>query len=314
MRKDKKINALFQIDSLSLLNLETDSSLAIIKEGLKLGVNVWITDPKDLTFYAGRIFNIACRVKDLSLKLYKPKKMFLENFDFFFIRQDPPFDMNYISNCYLLELHKRLNKKPLFINDPTGIKNFTEKIFPLYFHGVMPKTMVSSRFEDLKFMFKKHNTLVFKPLYCKGGEGIYKFSRNDEHALTTFQKLLSKYKSPVVVQEFIENVKYGDKRVILINGKVVGAVNRVPKSGAFKANLHLGGTASKTKLSKKEKNICKKLGSVLKANKLFFVGIDLIDERLTEINVTSPTGIIQLKELYDINISKLIWEELQSIV
>ena len=314
MQKNKKINALFQIDSLSLLNLETDSSLDIVKEGLKLGVNVWIADPKDLTFYAGRISNIARRVKDLSLKLYKPKKMFLEKFDFFFIRQDPPFDMNYISNCYLLELHKKLNKKPFFINDPTGIKNFTEKIFPLYFHSFMPKTMVSSRVEDLKFMFKKHNSLVFKPLYCKGGEGIYKFSREDKHAFTTFEKLLSKYKSPVVVQEFIENVKYGDKRVILINGKAVGAVNRIPKSGAFKANLHLGGTAGKTKLSEKEKNICKKLGSVLKANKLFFVGIDLIDQRLTEINVTSPTGIVQLKELYNINISKLIWVELLSIV
>ncbi len=314
MRKNKKINALFQIDSLSLLNLETDSSLDIIKEGLKLGVNVWIADPKDLTFYAGRIFNIACRVKDLNLKLYKPKKIFLENFDFFFIRQDPPFDMNYISNCYLLELHKKLNKKPLFINDPSGIKNFTEKIFPLYFHSLMPKTMVSWRFEDLKFMFKKHNMLVVKPLYCKGGEGIHKFSRKDKHALTTFQKLLSKYKSPIVIQEFVENVKYGDKRVILINGKAVGAVNRIPKSGAFKANLHLGGTASKTELSEKEKNICKKLESVLKANKLFFVGIDLIDQRLTEINVTSPTGIVQLKELYNLNISKLIWEELLSIV
>ena len=314
MRKNKKTNALFQIDSLSLLNPETDSSLDIIKEGLKLGVNVWITDPKDLTFYAGRISNIAYRVKDLSLKLYKPKKIFLENFDFFFIRQDPPFDMNYISNCYLLELHKKFNKKPFFINDPTGIKNFTEKIFPLYFHSFMPKTMVSCSVEALKFMFKKHNVLVFKPLYCKGGEGIYKFSRKDKYAIPAFQKLLSKYKSPVVIQEFIENVKYGDKRVILINGKAVGAINRIPKKGAFKANLHLGGTAGKTKLSKKENDICQKLASVLKENKLFFVGIDLIDQKLTEINVTSPTGLIQLKELYKINISKLIWEELFNIV
>ncbi len=314
MRKNKKINALFQIDNLSSLNQETDSSLDILKEGLKLGVNIWIAEPKDLTFYAGRLFNIARRVKDLSLKLYKPKKIFLENFDFFFIRQDPPFDMNYISNCYLLELHKKSNKKPFFIKDPTGIKNFTEKIFPLYFQKLMPKTMVSSSFENLELMFKKHNTLVFKPLYCKGGEGIYKFSRKDTRASTTFQKLLLKYKSPVVIQEFIKNVKYGDKRVILINGKVAGAVNRIPQSGAFKANLHLGGTASKTKLSKKENDICKKLESVLKANKLFFVGIDLIDQRLTEINVTSPTGIVQLNELYNVNISKIMWDELLSIV
>ena len=314
MRKNKTLNALFQIDSLSLLNLETDSSIDIIKEGLIHGVNVWITNPKDLTFYAGRISCVAFKVKDLSLKLYKQKKILLENFDIFFIRQDPPFDMNYISNCYLLELHKKFHKKPLFINDPTGIKDFTEKIFPLYFYSLMPQTMVSSRVEDLKFMFGKHDTLVLKPLYCKGGEGIHKLSRKDHHVFDTFEKLLSKYKSPIVIQKFIENVKYGDKRVILINGKAVGAVNRIPKSGAFKANLHLGGTASKTKLSKKESDICKNLKSVLKTNKLFFVGIDLIDEKLTEINVTSPTGIVQLKELYNINVSKLIWEELFDIV
>ena len=126
--------------------------------------------------------------------------------------------------------------------------------------------------------------------------------------------LLSKYKSPVVIQKFIEKVKYGDKRVILVNGKAVGAVNRIPQSGAFKANLHLGGTASKTKLTKKEIDICNLLGSVLRENKLFFVGIDLIDQKLTEINVTSPTGIVQLRELCNVNVSQLIWEELFSIV
>ena len=131
MQKNKKINALFQIDSLSLLNLETDSSLDIVKEGLKLGVNVWIADPKDLTFYAGRISFVASKVKDSSLKLYKSKKIYLDKFDFFFIRQDPPFDMKYISNCYLLELHKKFNKKPFFINDPTGIK-ILRKRFSLY--------------------------------------------------------------------------------------------------------------------------------------------------------------------------------------
>ena len=314
MRKNKTLNALFQIDILSSLNCETDSSLDIIKEGLNLGINIWITNPKDITFYAGRTSCIAFKVKDLSLKLYKPKKIFLENFDVFFIRQDPPFDMNYISNCYLLELHKKFHRKPYFVNDPTGIKNFTEKIFPLYFYSLMPQTMVSSRLEDLRFMLKKHNILVLKPLYCKGGEGIYKLSRKDKHVFETFEKLLFKYKSPIVIQKFIENVKYGDKRVILINGKAVGAVNRIPQSGAFRANLHLGGTASKTKLSQKELDICKSLESILKANKLFFVGIDLIDERLTEINVTSPTGIVQLKKLYNLNISKLIWKELNYIV
>ena len=214
MRKHKNMKALFQIDALSHLSPETDSSLDIIKEGLKLGLNIWITSPDNLTFYAGRISFVASKLKDSSLKLYKPKKIFLEKFDFFFIRQDPPFDMKYISNCYLLELHQKFNKKPFFINDPKGIKNFTEKIFPLYFHSLMPKTMVSSSVKDLAYMFEKHDTLVFKPLYCKGGEDIYKFSRKDKHYLRTFQMLLTKYKSPVVIQKFIEKVKYGQTRDI----------------------------------------------------------------------------------------------------
>ena len=204
MRKHKNINALFQIDTLSQLSPKTDSSLDIIKEGLKLGLNIWITNPDNLTFYAGRISFMASKVKDSSLKLYKSKKIFLEKFDFFFIRQDPPFDMKYISNCYLLELHQKFNKKPFFINDPSGIKNFTEKIFPLYFHSFMPKTMVSSSPKDLEYMFKKHDTLVFKPLYCKGGKDIYKFSRKDKDYLRIFQMLISKYKSPVVIQKLME--------------------------------------------------------------------------------------------------------------
>ena len=207
--------------------------------------------------------------------------------------------MKYISNCYLLETHKNFHKKPYFINDPRGIKDFTEKIAPLYFHQFMPETVITYRQDILKFMLEKHKNVVIKPLYLKGGEGIFKISESDKTKFKKFESLVRKYNSPLVVQAFLENVRFGDKRVILVDGKPVGVVNRIPKSGEFKANLHLGGDAKKTNLTSKEIKICKKLKPFLNKNSLFLVGIDLIDEKLTEINVTSPTGVMQINKLYN---------------
>ena len=256
MAKIKKINALFQIDNIYTLNPKTDTSLAIIKEGINLGIDIWITNPNKLTYLNKKTHFAAQKVLDLSLELSEERNHHLDKFDFFFIRQDPPFDMNYISNCYLLELHKKHNKKPFFINDPSGIKNFTEKIFPLYFSDLMPNTMVTSNSDEFEYMLNKSRTVVIKPLYCKGGEGIYKLSKLGNNPNLKFQEILRKYKSPIVVQEYLGKVKLGDKRVIFIDGVAVGVVNRVPKTGGFKANLHLGGKASKAKLTQKENNIC----------------------------------------------------------
>ena len=240
----------------------------------------------------------------------KQKNSSINKFDYFFIRQDPPFDLKYLTNCYLLELHQKFNKKPRFINDPGGIKNFTEKICPIYFNSLMPKTLVTSDEKIFKETLSKKKTLILKTLYNKGGEGVVKVEKNDKNSLIKFKKLISKYKVPVVIQDFVSKVSKGDKRVILIEGEPISLINRVPPKGLYKANLHLGGKAEVSKLTKKELEICKKLKPFLLKNNLFFVGIDLIDEKLTEINVTSPTGIVQIQELTGINLAKDLWRKL----
>ena len=174
----------------------------------------------------------------------------------------------------------------------------------------MPSTIISSCIDVFKEALDKHESLIVKPLYNKGGEGIIKIDLKDSKASVKFKEVVKKYKSPVIIQEFLENVKLGDKRVFLIEGDPVGVINRIPKKGDFKANLHLGGEAKKTVLTDKEMEICRFLKSELIKNKLFMVGIDLISEKLTEINVTSPTGITQIDELYGFKLSEEILERI----
>ena len=312
MIKDKKRkSAIFQMDPFNKLNLDSDTSISLIKEAKRQGIDVWISYPSALSYETNKAYTIAYKVSREGLKVCSPQKKDLDKFDFFFIRQDPPFDLNYLTNCYLLEMHKKFNKRPFFVNDPGSIKNFTEKIFPLYFNDLMPKNCITQSKEVFLRMLKKHRKLVLKTLFNKGGEGVVKVQiTKQKEALTIFEDLKKKYSVPVVVQEFLDDVVYGDKRVILIDGKPEGSVNRIPKKGEFKANLHLGGKAEKTTLTKKEEKICSTIKKTLRQEKLFFVGIDLINEKLTEINVTSPTGIVQIFDLSGINIAKKLWKKL----
>lgn len=311
----KKINnksALFQMDPFNELNIKTDSTISILKEALQLKVKVYITSPEELTMKNNNVFAYCKRISinKSNLSFGKKRELNINSFDYFFIRQDPPFDMKYLTNCYLLELHQNFNQKPKFINDPGGIKNFTEKIFPIYFYKLMPNTIITSDEVVFKEILAKRRTLVLKTLYNKGGEGIVKVDKSDNLSISKFNELKNKYKVPVMVQDFEPKVSDGDKRVILLEGSPVGLINRVPKKGDFKANLHLGGKAKESNLTKKELEICNKLKPFLLQNNLFFVGIDLINEKLTEINVTSPTGIVQIQELTGVNIAKKLWSKL----
>lgn len=310
-KKNKKFLALFQMDPLENLNFDSDTTINLIKEAIDRNIDVWIGHPKNLSFSIENASIVAKKVFNSNLNFGKSKILKLNEIDFYFIRQDPPFDMSYLTNCYLLELHKRFNKKPFFVNDPSGIKNFTEKIFPLYFYKLMPKSCVTEDEEIFLKMLHKYKRLVVKTLYNKGGEGVVKVSdENKKKAINEFLEIKKKYSVPVVVQEFLDGVIYGDKRVILIDGKPEGVINRIPKKGEFKANLHLGGEAKQTTLTKKEKKICMEIKKTLKKEKLFFVGIDLINEKLTEINVTSPTGIVQILNLSGIDLAKKLWQKL----
>ena len=307
-----KHKALFQMDSFNKLDIKTDSTISIIKEALTLGIKAYVSNPNDLTLTQNNAFVSFREVTLINSKFSfsKQKNSTITKFDYFFIRQDPPFDLKYLTNCYLLELHQKFNKKPRFINDPGGIKNFTEKICPIYFDSLMPKTLVTSDEKTFKETLSKKKTLILKTLYNKGGEGVIKVEKNDKNSLSKFKELISKYKVPVVIQDFVSKVSDGDKRVILIEGEPVGLINRVPKIGQYKANLHLGGKAEISVLTKKEQEICKKIKPFLLEKKLIFVGIDLIDEKLSEINVTSPTGIVQIKELTGVNVARILWSKL----
>ncbi len=307
-----KHKVLFQMDSFNKLDIKTDSTISIIKEALILGIKSYVSNPNDLTLMQNNAFVSFREVTLINSKFSfsKQKNSTLTKFDYFFIRQDPPFDLKYLTNCYLLELHQKFNIKPRFINDPGGIKNFTEKICPIYFNSLMPKTLVTSDEKIFKETLSKKKILILKTLYNKGGEGVIKVEKNDKNSLSKFKELISRYKVPVVIQDFMSKVSDGDKRVILIEGEPVGLINRVPKIGQYKANLHLGGKAEISVLTKKEQEICKKIKSFLLENKLIFVGIDLIDEKLSEINVTSPTGIVQIKELTGVNVARILWSKL----
>lgn len=307
-----KHKVLFQMNSFNKLDIKTDSTISIIKEALILGIKAYVSNPNDLTLMQNNAFVSFREVTLINSKFSfsKQKNSSINKFDYFFIRQDPPFDLKYLTNCYLLELHQKFNKKPRFINDPGGIKNFTEKICPIYFNGLMPKTLITSDEKVFKETLSKKKTLILKTLYNKGGEGVIRVEKNDKNSLSKFKELLSKYKVPVVIQDFVSKVSKGDKRVILIEGEPISLINRVPPKGLYKANLNLGGKAEVSTLTKKELGICKRLKPFLLKNNLFFVGIDLIDEKLTEINVTSPTGIVQIQELTGINIAEDLWRKL----
>ena len=307
-----KHKVLFQMDSFNKLNIKTDSTISIIKEALNFGIKVYVNNPDDLTLEKNSVYTNFTDVglKGSKLSFGKIKRSNINKFDYFFIRQDPPFDLNYLTNCYLLELHQKFNEKPMFINDPGGIKNFTEKICPIYFSNLMPKTLVTSDEKIFKDTLSRKKILILKTLYNKGGEGVVKVEKKDKNSLKRFKELIEAYKVPVVIQDFVSKVSDGDKRVILIEGEPVGIINRVPKIGQYKANLHLGGKAEISLLTKKEQEICKKIKPFLLENKLIFVGIDLIDEKLSEINVTSPTGIVQIKELTGVNVARILWSKL----
>ena len=313
-KKNPRISVLFQMDSFENLDFDTDTTLNLIQEALKINADVWVGYPKKLTYSDGKASITAKKIVNSDLSFGKPKNLKINEFEIYFIRQDPPFNMSYLTNCYLLELHKSFNKKPFFVNDPSGIKNFTEKIFPLYFSEHMPKSLVTEYEVIFLNMLRKHKYLVIKTLYNKGGEGVVKVSdENEKKAIKEFNNIKKRYSVPVVVQEFLDEVVYGDKRVILIDGKAAGVINRIPKKGQFKANLLLGGEAKKTILTKKEKKICMAIKKTLKRENLFFVGIDIINEKLTEINVTSPTGKVQIQEHSGINIAKNLWTNLLKI-
>ena len=311
MNKEKKIKVAVQMDALNKINKDTDSTLALIQEAIKRRFSVFIYNVENLYLENNELKAIANKVLSIDIKKEKfltldsAHKIKLKSFEFVLVRQDPPFNMEYITATYLLE---RLPKSCMVLNKPKSIRDCPEKLFVMDFFKLMPPTLISKQKSQLIKFVKKFKKVVIKPIYGNGGSNVFYLNEKDPNLNIIVENLILE-KEHVVVQKFIKNVKKGDKRILLINGLPVGAVNRVPTNNEIRANLHIGGRAKKTNLTKREKFICNQIESKLREKGLFFTGIDVIDGYLTEINVTSPTCIREIDALSKINISYIYWEE-----
>ena len=294
----------------STLNPKTDTTIFLAKE-IQNKYKIFYYDPKNLSIIKSKIiangFFIKFDYEEKNFfKIIKKQKLELKNCKFILVRQDPPFNIEYISTTYILD---NIKDKVRIINDPTSIRNISEKLYSAKYQNFMPDTLFTQNIEEIKKFFKINKKVVIKPIHSFGG--------NDIHLLTKFnlkliKKLIKKY-SYIMCQKFLPKINKGDKRVFIINGKIVGAISRVPKKGSFLSNLSKGGKAININLTLIEKKISKKIAKDLKNKGIFFAGIDFIDQKLNgDINVTSPTGLKTLYDLSKVNLAKTFWLELKA--
>ena len=311
----KNLNVAIQMDNIENIDLEFDTSFLIGLEAQNRKYKLFYYNPIDLEYLEGNIcangyfIELHDNKKDYFRYLSIDKSLqILNNFDVILIRQDPPFNMNYITSTYLLE---KLTNSTVVINNPTSVRNFSEKIFPLKFKKFIPPTSITQNISTIKQFLEKHKDIVTKPLYGNGGEGIFRTKITDKKLQGIREDKLF-LEEPIVIQKYIPEIINGDRRIILIDGEYYGSVARIPEENNLKANFHAGGKPQKSDLIYRDKEICEALKEDLKKYNLFFVGIDTIGNYLTEINVTSPTGFKQINELNNIKLERIFWDKLVS--
>ena len=301
------------MDPIEDVDINADSTFRLAEEAQNRGHDLYVYTPNDLTFNRGKI---AAKVRSISLKrkigdhvnFGTEEMLALGEFDIIWLRQDPPFDMGYITNTHLLDL---VAQETLIVNNPFWVRNLPEKLLVLEFPDLIPDTLISRDLDEIKKFKSEFNDIIIKPLYGNGGAGIFRL-REDDKNLTSLHELFSNMSSePLIAQAFLPDVENGDKRIILVDGEPVGAINRVPKVGEVRSNMHVGGIAEAAKLSQRDREICSIIGPTLKSKGQVFVGIDVIGEYLTEINVTSPTGIQELERFDKVNIAEMIWHAIE---
>ena len=307
-------NIAIQMDAIETIDLEFDTSFLLAMEAQQRGYKVFYYSPAELEYDNGIIqawgyFIELFDQKEAYFKYLSKKKEILNlaDMDVVLIRQDPPFDMNYISSTYLLE---QLPSSTVVLNNPSSIRNAAEKIYPFQFLQYMPPTIVTQKIKTIKKFLIENKDIVTKPLYGNGGEGIFR-SKIDDSVLQGIDESKNILDEPIMVQRYIPEIVEGDRRIILIDGEYVGSVARIPQPNHLKANFHAGGQPHKTDLIYRDREICDALKNDLKEKNLFLVGIDTIGNYLTEINVTSPTGLKQINELNDVNLEKVYWDKLE---
>jgi glutathione synthase len=305
-----------QMDPIERIDIRGDSTFALLLEAQKRGHALFYYTPPNLALHGNKLLarGETLKVEDkvgAHYKLSEPRVEDLSQQDVVLLRQDPPFDMAYITTTHLLE---RIHPKTLVVNDPANVRNAPEKIFVLDFLDLMPPTIVTRSLADVQAFRAEMKDIILKPLYGNGGAAIFRIAPDDTNVGSLVELFQTVFREPFMVQQYRPEVKDGDKRIILVDGEVVGAINRVPAAGETRSNLHVGGTAKPTKLTKRDEEICARLGPELKKRGLLFTGIDVIGPYLTEINVTSPTGIRQVKQFGGADIAALIWDAIEAKV
>jgi glutathione synthase len=304
----------FQMDPIQGVDINADSSFRLAEEAQARGHELWFYGPDQLSYREGRVVATARpmelrRVKGDHVTLGEARDIDLAEIDVVWLRQDPPFDMHYITTTHLLD---RIHPKTLVVNDPFWVRNCPEKLLVLDFPQLMPPTSVARDLATIRAFKAKHGDIILKPLYGNGGAGVFRLDENDRNLSSLYELFTNFSREPLIVQKYLPAVTRGDKRVILVDGEPIGAINRVPAEGETRSNMHVGGRPEKVALTDRDREICAAIGPVLREKGQVFVGIDVIGDWLTEINVTSPTGIQELERFDGINVAAKIWEAIEA--
>jgi len=304
-----------QMDPIDTINIDADSTFALALEAQARGHALFHYLPDALTLHDGRLYARARPLEVLRRqgnhhRFGSFEELDLAGVDVILMRQDPPFDMAYITATHLLELLPE--NGPLVINDPAAVRNAPEKLFVLRFKELMPPTLLTRDRDAIRAFWREHEDIILKPLFGNGGAGVFRLRPGDENLTALLEIYESIQREPIMVQRYIPEVRQGDKRIILVEGEAIGAVLRVPPEGEARANLHVGARPVKTELTARDHEICAAIGPTLRAQGLVFVGIDVIGDWLTEINVTSPTGIQEIARLDGIEIAPRIWDAIET--
>jgi glutathione synthase len=302
-----------QSDPIELFDIAGDSTFAMMLAAQERGHSLFIYHVKTLAYEGGTLSaeGWAVKVKDVKgshFELGPKKRIDLSTQDVILMRQDPPFDMGYITATHLLDM---IHPKVLVVNDPTEVRNAPEKLFILRFPELMPPTLITRDERELEKFRQHHGDIILKPLYGNGGAGVFRTHGADQNFSALLELFSQAYKEPYIAQKYLPAVRKGDKRIILVDGKVAGAINRVPAAHDNRSNMHVGGVAEPASLTKREHEICEAIGPELKRRGLIFTGIDVIGDYMTEINVTSPTGIRQVKRFGGADIAALIMDAIE---
>lgn len=303
-----------QMDPIEGINITADSTFVLALEAQRRGHGLWHYLPQHLSFRDGAV---TARARPLVVRREQGnhftfgdwETLDLRGVDVVLMRQDPPFDMAYITATHILD---HIHPKTLVVNNPAEVRNAPEKLFVTHFDGLLPPTLITADMEEIKAFRAEYQDIIIKPLFGNGGAGVFHLKPEDENLGALIELFTQHSREPLIVQRYLPEVRQGDKRIILVEGEPVGAINRVPAAGEARSNMHVGGRPEKTLLTGRERDICAAIGPALKERGLIFVGIDVIGDYLTEINVTSPTGLQEISRFDDTRPESTVWDAIES--